>query len=257
MSLPFDIGLWGAVWMALAVLIAAFVRGYSGFGYSAMVITASAVVTNPLNFVAAVVIAEVAMSVQSWSGLSRDVDWSRVKWLLAGALIAMPIGLWALSYVSEDGARAVVSVYVLTMCLILLAGFRLNREAGAVPTFATGLASGLANAPGMGGLPVAAFFAAQPMAPAMFRATVAAYFPILDVFSAPLYWMAGYVNWDTLWASLFVLPLTLLGNWLGGRHFFHTDPQDFRRFAILLLAGLALLGLAKSLGLTAKLMGGV
>jgi hypothetical protein len=63
MTLPFDIGLWGAVWMAAAVLIAALVRGYSGFGYSAMVIAASSLVTNPLNFVAVVVIAEAAMSI--------------------------------------------------------------------------------------------------------------------------------------------------------------------------------------------------
>jgi uncharacterized membrane protein YfcA len=148
--------------------------------------------------------------------------------------------------VSEDGARAVVSVYVLTMCLILLAGLRLKSQVGAAGTFGAGLISGLANAPGMGGLPVAAFFVAQPMAPAVFRATLVAYFPILDIFSAPLYWATGLVSWDTFWASLFVLPLTLIGNWLGGRHFFNTDPQDFRRFAIILLAGLAALGLLKA-----------
>jgi uncharacterized protein len=246
MTLPFDIGLWGAVWMAFAVLIAALVRGYSGFGYSAMVITASSLVTSPLNFVAVVVIAEAVMTLQSWSGLSRDVDWARVRWLLIGALVGMPLGLWALSYVSEDGARLVVSLYVLAMCLILLAGFRMAREAGRGPTLATGFLSGLANAPGMGGLPVAAFFTAQPMAPAVFRATVVAYFPILDIFSAPMYWMAGLVTMDTVWASLLVLPLTLIGNWLGGRHFFNTDPQDFRRFAICLLAGLAVMGLIKA-----------
>lgn len=246
MTLPFDLGPMAAVYMAVAVLVAAFVRGYSGFGYSAMVITASSLVTNPLNFVAVVVIAETVMSLQSWSGLSREVDWARVKWLLAGAVIGMPVGLWALSYVSEDGARAVVSIYVLSMCLILLAGFRMAREAGGGATFATGLVSGLANAPGMGGLPVAAFFAAQPMAPAVFRATVVAYFPLLDIFSAPMYWMAGLVSWGTLWASLIVLPPTLIGNWLGGRHFFNTDPQDFRRFAIILLAVLAGMGLLKA-----------
>jgi uncharacterized protein len=246
-TLPFDLGLAAMIWMAVAIFVAALVRGYSGFGYSAMVITASALVTNPLNFVAVVVIAETVMTLQSWSGLSHEVDWRRVKWLLFGALIGMPLGLWALSFVSEDGARAVVSVYVLTMCLILLAGFRMAREAGAWPTFGTGIVSGLANAPGMGGLPVAAFFAAQPMAPAVFRATVVAYFPILDLFSAPMYWLAGLVTMDTLWASLLVLPLTLVGNWLGARHFFNTDPQDFRRFAILLLAGLAVLGLGKAL----------
>jgi uncharacterized membrane protein YfcA len=244
--MPFDLGLGASLWMAAAVLIAALVRGYCGFGYSAMVITASSMVTNPLNFVAVVVIAEMVMSAQSWSGLSKDVDWKRVKWLLAGAVIGMPLGLWALSFVNEDGARSVVSVYVLTMCLILLVGYRMTRLAGGLATFGTGIVSGLANAPGMGGLPVAAFFAAQPMAPAVFRATVVAYFPILDVFSAPLYWMAGLVTWDTAFASAIVLPLTMLGNWLGGRHFFNSDPQEFRRFAIVLLAILALLGLAKA-----------
>ena len=244
--MPFDLGLGASLWMAAAVLIAALVRGYCGFGYSAMVITASSMVTNPLNFVAVVVIAERVMSAQSWSGLSKEVDWKRVKWLLAGAVIGIPLGLWALSFVNEDGARSVVSVYVLTMCLILLVGYRMTRLAGGLANFGTGIVSGLANAPGIGGLPVAAFFAAQPMAPAVFRATVVAYFPILDVFSAPLYWMAGLVTWDTAFASAIVLPLTMLGNWLGGRHFFNSDPQEFRRFAIVLLAILALLGLAKA-----------
>jgi uncharacterized membrane protein YfcA len=109
-----------------------------------------------------------------------------------------------------------------------------------------GVISGIANAPGMAGLPVVVFFAAQPMPPAVFRATLIADFPILDLFSGPLYGYYGLVSWDTLVAALFALPLTVLGNWLGSRHFFGTDPQDFRRIAILLLAGLAVLALGKA-----------
>ena len=101
-------------------------------------------------------------------------------------------------------------------------------------------------APGMGGLPVVPFFAAQPMAPAVFRATLIAYFPILDIYAGPMYWAAGVVSMDTLWAGLIALPITLLGNWVGGRHFLKTDPQEFRRFAIILLAGLAVLALVKA-----------
>ena len=246
MTLPFEIGLWGAVWMGFATLVAAFVRGYSGFGYSAMVIAASSLVTNPLNFVAVVIVAEMLMTAQAWRGVGPDVDWKRVRWLLLGAVVGLPLGLWALTAISEDAARAVISGYVLVMCLVLLAGWRLAAEVGPRGTLAAGLVSGLANAPGMGGLPVAAFFAAQPISASVFRATLVAYFPILDLYSAPLYFMHGLITWDTLWASLLVLPLTFLGNWLGGRHFFNTDPQDFRRFAILLLAGLAGMGLVKA-----------
>lgn len=244
--MPFDLGFGATAWMATAIVIAAFVRGYSGFGYSAMVIAASSLVTNPLNFVAVVVILETAMSLQAAKGAGPDVDWRRVWWLLAGAAVGLPIGLWILTGVSEDTARAVISAYVLMMCGVLLAGWRMRAEVRGRVNVAAGLVSGLANAPGMGGLPIAAFFAAQPIRPAVFRATLIAYFPLLDLYSAPLYWYAGLVSWDTLWASLIALPLTVLGNWLGGRHFLNTDPQDFRRFAIVLLAGLAALGLLKA-----------
>ena len=244
--MPFDLSLAGTVWMAVAVLGAAFIRGYSGFGYSAMVIAASSLVMNPLNMVAVVVILEMAMSMQAARGISGDVDWRRVGLMLAGAAVGLPLGLWLLTGISEDAARAVISAYVLVMCGVLLAGWRLAGEARGVSNLGMGVISGLANAPGMGGLPIAAFFAAQPMRAAVFRATLIAYFPLLDLYSAPLYWYAGLVSWDTLWASLIALPLTFLGNWLGGRHFLNTDPQDFRRFAILLLAGLAGMGLVKA-----------
>lgn len=244
--MPFDLGLTGLVWMAATVLIAAFVRGYSGFGFSAMVIAASSLVTNPLNFVAVVVILETVMSLQVARGAGADIDWRRVWWLLAGAAIGLPLGLWMVTGVSEDTARAVVSTYVLAMCGILLLGWRMQAELHGPGNAVAGLVSGLANAPGMGGLPIAAFFAAQPMQAAVFRATLIAYFPLLDLYSAPLYWYSGLISWNTLWASLIALPLTVFGNWLGSRHFLNTDPQDFRRFAIVLLAGLAALGLIKA-----------
>lgn len=245
--MPFDLGPLALVWLAFATVIAGFVRGYSGFGFSALLIAASSLVTNPLNLVAVVVILETAMSIHAAKGAGPDIDWRRVGWLMGGAAVGLPIGLWILTGVSEDTARAIVSGYVLVMCGVLLAGWRLKTEVAGPVNGAMGVISGLANAPGMGGLPIAAFFAAQPMSASVFRATLIAYFPLLDLYSAPLYWYSGLVSWDTIWASLWLLPITLGANWLGGRHFFGTDPQDFRRFAIVLLAGLALLGFGKAL----------
>ena len=179
--MPFDLGFGAVVWMAVACLVAGFVRGYSGFGYSALLIAASSLVTNPLNFVAVVVILETVMSLQAAKGAGPDIDWKRVGWLMGGAALGLPLGLWILTGVSEDTARAVISGYVLLMCGVLLAGWRLRGEVAGFGNGVAGVISGLANAPGMGGLPVAAFFAAQPMQASVFRATLIAYFPLLDL----------------------------------------------------------------------------
>jgi uncharacterized membrane protein YfcA len=244
--MPFDMSPVAVGFMAVAFLVAAFVRGYSGFGFSALVVASSALVTNPLQFVAVVMICEFMMTFQQARGVWQAVSWWRVLALMAGALAGVPLGLWALTGIGPEAARGVISVYVLAMCAALLAGWTLRREAGRPAHMAVGVISGMANAAGMGGLPVAVFFAAQPIAAAVFRATLIAYFAALDIWTLPLMWGHGLVSRDTLVVTLAALPLIGIGTWLGGRHFLTTDPQDFRRFSILLLAGLALLGLLRT-----------
>lgn len=232
--------------MAATFFVAAFVRGYSGFGFSALVVSAAALVTHPLNFVAVVMLCEFAIIFQQWTGIAHDVDWRRVLSLMAGALVGVPVGLWAITGIGLDAARVVIALYVLGMCAIMLRGWRMARLAGDRDHIAVGVISGMANAPGMGGLPVATFFAAQPMAAGAFRATLITYFAFLDLYTLPLMWGHGLVTRDTFVVTLAAAPLILLGIWLGGRHFLRTDPQDFRRFAIGLLAALAVLGLVKA-----------
>jgi uncharacterized protein len=246
MTFPFDLGIGGAAYMAAAILIAAFVRGYSGFGFSALVISASALVTNPLHFVAVVMFCEFLMTFQQWADVRRDVDWRRVWALLAGAVIGLPIGLWGINQVGVDVGRAIICGYVLAMCVVLILGWKIARPQGVAEHVGMGTFAGAANAVGMAGLPVASYFTAQGVSAAVFRGTLIAYFCILDAASAPLMWWHGMVTWDTLWAVVLSLPIMIVGIWAGGRHFLATDPQDFRRMAIGLLGFLAILGLLKS-----------
>ena len=190
--IPFDLSPIGLGWMAITILVAGFVRGYSGFGFSALTIASSALVTNPLHFVAVVVLWETVMTLQALSGIWKDVDWRRVGLLLVGAMVGMPLGIWALTSISEDAARGVISAYVLTMSLILLAGWKLRGTVGPLANLGAGLVSGLANAPGMGGLPVAAFL---PRKPCRLRCFARLWWPISRCSTCTLRRFTGGVAW--------------------------------------------------------------
>jgi uncharacterized membrane protein YfcA len=242
--MPFGMSYEAAAFMAAASLLAAFVRGYSGFGFSALVVSASALVMDPLRIVGVVMVCEFVMTFQQWRGVKAGVDWRRVLALMIGAGVGVPLGLWGITRMGVDGVRAVIAVYVLVMCAVMLMGWSI-RQQGFATTLGVGIFAGFANAVGMAGLPVATFLTAQAVAAAVFRGTLIAYFAALDLFSLPLMWNAGIIVGDTFKVALAAMPIMWVGIWAGGRHFLATDPQDFRKFAIGLLAVLAVINLVK------------
>ena len=225
---------------------AAFIRGYSGFGFSAFSVSAAGLVSNPLLIAPVILLLEAMLFVLQWFSIRKDIAWRRVAALMAGALLGVPVGVIALTSIGIDAARATISIYVLAMCGLLISGWTIRSDAGDTAHVGTGVISGMANAAAIGGLPVAVFLAAQALPVATFRATLLAYFGFLDLWTVPVMAWRGFVTFDTLIVAVICLPIVQAGAWLGGKHFFRTDPQDFRRFAIIVLAVLAAIGLGKS-----------
>ena len=243
--MPFDLGLGTSAALAIALLGAAFVRGYSGFGFSAIFIAFAALLVNPLPLIPVVFACEMLMTVFQARGIRGHVDWRRVAALLFGAVIALPLSVSFMLSVDSETVRLIVSTIVLVMSLILLSGWTLQRHIRGPGHAGVGFISGLCNAAGIGGLPVAAFMTAQPMAAQAFRATMIVYLTGLDIITMPFLWHGGLVTIDTLYGLLMAFPLLGLGVWLGGRKFSVASPENFRRFAVYLLLSLASLGLLR------------
>ena len=245
--MPFDLGPGTAAALAIALLGAAFVRGYSGFGFSAIFIAFAALLTNPLPLIPVVFACEMLMTVFQARGIRGHVDWRRVLWLLLGAAIALPFSVSVMLSVGEETARITISAIILVMSLVLLTGWTLKTRIGPAGHGGVGVISGMCNSAGIGGLPVAAFMSAQPMEAAVFRATMIVYLTGLDMLTMPLLWAGGLVSWDTAIGAAMAFPLLGLGVWLGGRQFLSASPSTFRRFAVMLLLALSVLGLLRVL----------
>jgi hypothetical protein len=234
--------------LAAAFFVAAFVRGYSGFGFSALMIACSGLITDPRPFVPVAVLCELTMTLIQARGVWTLIDWRRVLTMLAGAAIAMPFAISFLARIGVDLARLAISATILVFCLILLSGWTIRHRIGPALQAGVGAISGLCNGAAVGGLPVATFLAAQPIPAPVFRATIVAYLTLLDFVGLPLFARAGLVGRHTLVIWALSLPVIAAGISLGGRHFLAASPQSFRRMAIGLLAVLSVLGLIRSLG---------
>lgn len=242
-----SIGPIGLAICAGAVLLAAFARGYAGFGLSAIVLAGLTLVLPPIQVVPLAIMLEVTASCLQMRGARKLIDWRILAFLLIGAAIGNPIGVQALQLVSSEAMRITILSFILVASLVLFAGIRSKLGTTGLSTFAVGIGSGIANgAAALGGLPIALFLTASATTAATMRATLIAYFLISDSYVAGLLYVDGIIDAKALWRVLAALPLLTLGVWLGSRRFLHTSPDSFRQFALVLLIALSIIGLAKS-----------
>ena len=236
-----------AVVLAAAVLGAAVVRGYAGFGFAAIVLGIAALVTDPVPLIPVIFLLEIGMTAAQARSIRADVDWPRALWLIGGAVVAMPLAIAVLLALPEPAVRLAISALIGAMALLLLSGWTLHRPLPAPAHAAVGLVAGVANAAAVGGLPVAATLAAQPLRPAVFRATMIAFLCAIDLVALPLMALGGNVTGATFALAALAAPLVGVGLWLGNRRFLLAPPAAFRRAATWLLLALSALGLARGL----------
>ncbi len=231
----------------VVVFFAAVVRGYSGFGASALIVTSLTLVLPPVEVVPISLLLEIAASLGLLARVWKDVPWRTMAWLLTGAALGMPAGFALLAALPADVMRVVISLLVLFACALIWRGAQAGSRPGGAAVFGTGVASGIANGTAaVGGLPVVLFFLYSAAAIATSRATLIVYLMIADIYGTGVAWMNGLVTQEVLLrTALFCIPL-FLGVWLGNRHFLATSPESFRRFTLILLIFLASAGLARA-----------
>jgi uncharacterized membrane protein YfcA len=232
----------------VCIFLAAIVRGYSGFGFSLLAITALSLVLPPSHIVPSIFMLEVAASLHLLPGIWKDVHWRSLAPLTLGCLVATPPGVFLLANVPAAPMQIAMAGFVLAATLLLWRGFALKTMPGSIASTAAGAASGFANgAFGIGGPPVILFYFASPAGAVAGRASLIAYFLATDLIGLAFQWREGLLTRDAaLRAAIFLAPL-LAGVWLGARSFKSADPAVFRKYVLAILAGLALLTAAKGI----------
>jgi uncharacterized protein len=243
-----DISPWGLGIMLAGLALASLARGYSGFGFSAVLIASWSLVVDPATPIAVTVLLEISASIIQALSVWKEIPWRRVLVMMGGAAPGMMLGVTFLATVSPQILKFVLSAFVLIAAALLALGWKLQRRANQWGVFSVGIVSGIVNgAIGMGGLPVALFLTADGNSPSQIRASVIAYFFLLDLTGLILFSKIGIMNYDTLAMAVLAFPVLLIGISLGRRHFLGATEDGFKRVTLFMLMGIAMIGLIRSM----------
>ncbi len=232
----------------VVVFLAAIVRGFSGFGFSLLTITALSLVYAPSEIVPSIFLLEIAASLHLLPSIWKDVHWRSLGPLTLGCLFATPIGVWLLAHVAPAPMQLALSVFVLIAVVLLWRGFALQSMPGPFASTGVGAASGLANgAFGIGGPPVVLFYFASPAGNIAGRASMIMFFMLTDLIGLANQSVHGLLGWDDATKALYYLPALIAGVWLGARGFKNTNPEKFRKAVLIILSMLAVMTCAQAI----------
>lgn len=248
---------WPLLLIGFAIALGAgLVRGFAGFGFSALSVAGMSLFIPPATVIPALLMLEVAASVGLARGALPDADRNWMGALLLGNIVCIPIGIAALAMLSESWLRLLVGAVLLVGSLLIKAMGGRKLAPTLKLKILTGVFSGLLNGlTASGGVVAAMLMSAAKVSPAALRGTMVLF--LLFAGSYALLW-AGILSRssaasfpllgaDTLrWALLFT-PGMFVGIWIGQRLFGRAHASTYRNFVLNLLMLISALGLIRSL----------
>lgn len=166
--------------------------------------------------------------------------------LLPGAVAGVTIGTFFITNAPQDTLRITLGIIVLVFALYKVVEGRvlsqLNYQArnwhGLLAGTVTGFSSALAHT---GSPPVSIYLLMQQVTPAVFVATSALLFFIINWIKVPYYYYAGLFDFQQLWRIAWLMPLVPLGAFFGRWISDRVNQRTFEQIIIGLLAVIALL----------------
>jgi uncharacterized membrane protein YfcA len=233
--------------LLILAFAAGLLRGYSGFGFSMVLALGLLTVSPPAVAIPVVLLLDLVCSVSLWPGARKTFDAGIGLRLLAGMLLAVPVGSLALARLPEQWMAPVVALLCLLGGLLVLfrqpvAG-RPVATGWAIPAgFVSGLVTAMASA---GGPPVVVYLLRSGLSAVSVRGTAIVFFAVSDVLAlASLCWLQ-VLSLEHLHLAASLLVPALLGS-VAGQVLFRRKPMSLH----LLIGGVLVLLSAATLAKT-------
>jgi len=180
----------------------------------------------------------------------REIRWRSAVGLLAGIVPGVTVGTHVLKVASPVLVLTALGGFLVLVSLVFLRlpnGARVHWPRWITPPtgFVSGVLTGLF---GTGGPPLIIFYHLSDLPKSVFRGTLMAIFLVMTLLRVVNYAAQGLLTAPRLWSGVALLPVALVGAWIGQRIHIRLSEPVFRRLVAVLLGVTGLLLLVRNLG---------
>ena len=227
-----------------AAVLAGAVRGFSGFGSALILSPSLSALYGPAVAVPVALLLELVLSGPFVPPAARLVDRRRTVVLCLAAAGMVPIGAYLLSVVDETTLRWVICALVFAAVAILGFGWRYHGRPSTAATAATGALSGLfGGSTGLTGPPVIFFELAGSAPIERMRASFIIFFAWVDMIALVSFAVTGTLSSQPVLVAVLLIVPYLAAAGVGARLFGRASEDFYRRLAVAILAGVAVVSL--------------
>ena len=228
------------------VFIASVIRGFNGFGFSAICISGFSFILPAIEIVPIILALEVVISIFMVPYIWKKIDWRFVFKILLGIIIGSPIGLYLLKYLDPQITHLSVCLLIIFFSILLMKGFSNQKINNNYGKFFTGIISGTLNGlTTLGGMPVALFLLITSIQPAVIRGSLAALFFLTDIYAFVLSFFSGIVDMTTIYRVIPLIIILPLGVFIGNKFFVKSKEETYRKVVFYFLIIISITGILR------------
>ena len=235
------------IFLASVILLASFVRGFSGFGFSASSVSLLSFIIPPKEIVPIILLLEIVASFFMIPSIWNKINWKFVTYLMVGVIFGTPLGVSLLANLEPKIMHLVISLTVLIFAYLLLKGYKNEKLNHNVSKFFVGGVAGTVNGFGtLAGLPIALYLLIIAAEPAVIRASLAALFFFTDFYALFLAYFNDILNYTVIYRTLPLILIVPFGVSIGTKLFSGSSNENYKKYVLYFLILVSVFGLIRS-----------
>lgn len=222
---------------ALMTFVAAAIRGLTGFGMAIILVPLLGLLMRPDDAVVVGLYLQLLIGPVGITKIVEDADHKSAIPIALIAMLATPVGVWALAHTAPDLARLIIAGIAVGAFALTLMSRQAKGRPGPVKTLLSGFAAGvLTGFAAMPGPPVVPYYLREAFSPQMARASMMLIFFGTAIAGTLATALIGLGSFRLGWIGVLLFIPMALGNWIGGRGFGKVPAPIWRSIVALVLA---------------------